>query len=462
MKLGMKSNVQRNMRFKGILFASFILTLLACGGGGADVGVGSVSGLVLDLNGNPIRGARVFTVSGTPRETFTTTAGSFQLNGVDAVSLPLRAEITQNGVEYAGENTAQVFRGENAQSINIVMARSNLLTSLAGTVVSSGGFRIQGGIVVAKPVGARVDTSTQTITDREGRYHLKGLVAGQQYEVMAKFPGFRADDVLIIPQAGIQGQRNFTLQNSAQNPNIPFPQGLFVVAYTSPGEITRDVKQQQALMAVKKMLNPKYRSGPANSRTTALGNPVEMQLYWNLLDSQDVLGYGIERRRSVDSFREIDFLEDPLATGYLDSDSSLRPDLNYSYRIYRGDSNYSVNNPTGSDYSDVAVGNALSDLTNVQVSTLNNQVQFSWNLVNGAEYYTTYIFTDYPGIGVDDFANNFQNPSTGNSFNYTASGLRPLVRGQRYYYLIVGAADYNNDNNDDAYTLSSIGTFIAP
>jgi hypothetical protein len=449
-------NVQLNMKRHWIAFGLFAITLLACGGGG--VGQGSVSGLVVDINGNPIRGARVFTGSGTVRETFTTTSGSYQLNGVDAIDFAVRAEVSQNGVVYQGENVARVFQGENLQSHNIVVARPQDLGSIRGTAFTSRNLRIQGCRISAKPTNGNLLSSAQTIADDQGNFQINGLVSGVTYQIMASFPGFTSADALRVPAGGATLTQNFTLQTSG-SPSLPFPAGISVLAWTSPGEITRDRLQSTALDSFKKSIDPRYKKSAVASRTTVNGNPIEFQLYWDKFDSLNVLGYGVERRRGSDSWQELDFIRDPMAETYLDSDAILRENTSYSYRVFSGDVNYGPGNPTGSDYSDIVSTRALSDMVVIGVSTTGGQVRFSWNSVANANFYTVYVFTEFPGINVTSYDNNFNNPATGTSWVYN---LRALQSGQRYYYLVMGSADYDGDTFDDARTLSSIGSFVAP
>ena len=93
-------------------------------------------------------------------------------------------------------------------------------------------------------------------------------------------------------------------------------------------------------------------------------------------------------------------------------------------------------------------------MNDLGVSISAGKVTFRWQTVSGASNYTTYVFDRYPSIAVQSFANNFNNPSTGNTFTYN---LATLTSGVRYYYLIMGA-----NANDSARTLSRIGSFIAP
>jgi hypothetical protein len=159
------------------------------------------------------------------------------------------------------------------------------------------------------------------------------------------------------------------------------------------------------------------------------------------------------RQRSSDPYKSIDFLRDPLAESYQDSDINLIDGVNYHYFVNAANTNYpDTTNSLSNDSGAVSV-TPLSDL-NASVSIAGGNVTFHWNAVTNAANYTTYVFDVYPGIMVSSYDNNFNNPSTGTQFTYN---LKPLQSGHLYYYLILG-----NNSDGSAKTLSPIGSFTAP
>lgn len=439
-----------NMKSSQIAFGILAFTLIACGGGTTQTG--SISGLVLDTDGNPVRGARVYVENSPIRETVSNSSGSFSLTGVVADNVSVKATIVKNSTTFYGENFAQVYGNENSQSMNVVVMPVSQIAAIQGGVTeSSRGVRVQGARITAKPTSGSQFATVQTITDSNGNYYLNGLQSGVSYQVMASFTGFRSTDVARIPTAGVALTQNFTLQNSSDGV-IPAPTNLSAVAWTSPSEVSRDRVAAQAHTNIKKFIDARYKPSP--TRVTANGNAVEVQLFWDKFDSLNILGYEVWRKRGSGDWSGIDFLRDPLSESYLDSDSELRENLAYSYAVAGGNSNYPNTDNSAGDFSATVSVTPLADMYVNSVNTGGGQVTFNWQAVSGASNYTVYVFSEYPGVRVTSYANNFNTPATGTSWTYN---LTPLASGQRYYYIVMGA-----NSNDSARTLSAVGSFVAP
>ena len=446
----MNKNVTTDMKRNWFAFSILIAAILGCGGSG--VGVGRVAGLVLDLNGNPVRGARVFVDDTNIRETQSNSAGSYNITGVTAQDILIKAEYNDGTTLFQGQNLARVFDQEQVNSHNIIMVPSTQIASIQGTIQSSGFSRIAGARISAKPTNGNLLSSVQTITDAQGNYVLGGLAGGVVYQIMASFPGYQSADVTRTPTAGNVQTINFSLGPNS-DPLLPPPANLSVTAWTSPAELTRDPQASHAMDNIKKFIDPRYKKPAAKSRLTSQGNPVEVQLFWDKFDSQQILGYALWRQRSNDPYKSIDFLRDPLAETYMDSDINLIDGVTYHYVVDAANTNYpDTNNSLSNDSGSVSV-TPLGDL-NTSVTIAGNSVTFHWNVVSSAVNYTTYVFDVYPGIMVSSFANNSSSPSTGTQFAYN---LTPLQSGHLYYYLILGS---NSDGS--AKTLSPIGSFTAP
>lgn len=439
------------MKLSHIAFGSLVLTLVACGGAGVEE-VGSVTGLVLDTDGNPVRGATVYVTDGVNRETSSNTSGSFSLTGVQGVNTRIRATIVKGSTTYYGENFAQVYNGEQTQNLNIVVMPESLVSTVQGTVTESrNGLRIQGARITAKPTTGSQFATVQTITDSNGNYALPALQSGTSYQIMASYVGFTSADVVRIPAAGVATTANLVLQPSTDGV-IPSPTNLSAVAWTSPSIVTRDRAAATAISNVKAFIDPRFKS--SSSRVTALGNQVEVQLFWDKFNSLNVLGYEIWRKRNTDAWVGLDFIRDPIAESYLDSDSALREDINYTYSVAGGNSNYPNTDNSKGDFSNQVTVNPLGDMILRSPVISGSNVTLNWQAVNGATRYTIYVFDEYPGVRVSSYANNFNNPATGTSWTYN---LTPLASGRRYWYLIMGST-----SDDSARTLSALGSFVAP
>ncbi len=444
-------NVTIGMKRNWIAFGILVTALLGCGGTGA--GVGSVAGLILDINGNPVRGARVFVDDVTIRETNSNSSGSYRITGVSATDIVIKAEYDNGSTIFRGQNLARVFDQEQVNSHNIVLIPSSQIAALQGRVLSSGGQQIQGARISAKPTNGSQLGSVQALADDSGNYFLGGLAGGITYQVIVSFPGFRSVDVTRTPSAGNTQTVNFSLGPNG-DPLLPPPGNLALTAWTSPAELTRDAEARHAMENVKKFIEPRYRRSNGTGRLTSQGNPVEVQLYWDRFDSLELLGYAVWRRRSSDPYQSIDFLRDPLAESYLDSDINLLDGVNYSYVVDAANTNYPNTGNSLSDDSNAVSVTPLGDM-NVSSPTFGGgNVTFHWSAVPNAANYTIYVFNSYPGIMVNSYANNFNNPASGTQWTYN---LTPLVSGHLYYYLIMGS-----NSDDSARTLSAIGSFTAP
>ena len=441
--------MKRNWIALGIL----VMAILGCGGAGAGAGVGSVAGLILDMNGNPVRGARVFVNDGTLRETSSNSSGSYNIAGVSATDILIKAEYDNGTTLFQGQNLARVFDKEQVNSHNIVLIPSTQIATIQGHVSSTTALQLQGARISAKPTNGSQLTSVQTITDESGNYVLGGLAGGITYQIMVSFHGYHSADTTRVPTAGVPQTVNFSLGPNS-DPLLPPPANLSLTAWTSPAEVTRDAEKQHAMDIVKKFIDPKFRRSPAKGRLTSQGSPVEVQLFWDKFDSQEILGYTISRKRSSDQYVGIDFLRDPLAESFMDSDVNLQDGIQYSYIVNATNTNYPDTNNSLSDDSNAVSVVPLGDM-NVSSPTISgSNVTFHWSAVTNAANYTIYVFTEYPGIMVSSYANNFNNPATGTSWTYN---LTPLQSGHLYYYLIMGS-----NSNDSARTLSAIGSFTAP
>lgn len=417
-----------------------------------------MAGLVLDTDGNPVRNARVYFQMDVLRETVTNSSGSFSLQNLPSFNpsgnVIIRATANDGNLEFYGENQIRIFPNEQVSNCNITVFRSNQIAVVQGRVTGNGGFRIEGARISARPTDNSVFTTSQAITDNNGNYTLGGLLAGKSYQIIATNPGFTSSETLRTPTVGTPQAANFVLGPNS-DPRLPQPQNFTLTSWTSPAEISRDRQLNLTYQAVKMAIDKRYRPSKVTSRLTAGGNPVEVQLFWTPIDSLQLLGYNIYRARGNDDYSKIEFLADPLTDGYLDSDPNLRDGVNYRYVTNAANTNFpDTNNSEGPD-TEVRSVVPLGDINDLGVTFSGPNTIFRWSTVPNAANYTVYVFDRYPSVGVQSYANNFNNPVSGNSFTYN---LTPsLVSGRRYFYLIMGA-----NTDDSARTLSRIGEFLAP
>ena len=431
-------------RISSFLGAAVIATLIGCGGGGSQF-FGEVSGIVTDANGDPVRGARVF-ASG--RETFSNSAGSYVLTRVVEGDQIIRAEITQDGIAFSGQNVARIFGEDRTQTVNIAVARTSLQAGIHGTVRDRFGNRIAGAKVFAM---GNALTSSVAFTNHNGDYVMRGLMSGLTYQLTASARTFEndVDSVNLVP--GEDPRFDFVLGDGT-NPAMLAPTNLSAVAWTTPSEITRSPQQRAGIEAVKNMLLPKRKVQAG--RTTINGNNVEVDLFWDEYTSnfEMLLGFGIYRAStSSGPSTAIDFMRDPHAVFFQDLDENLHEGQNWYYEITALSTQYPDTFNSESDFSNRYGVATLGDL--FLNTPLFGPLTFRWQGGSGATSYVVYLFDEFPGIGVNSIWNTEATPTSGTSQTYTGS---PLNSGQRYWYIVLGLA-----NSGDSRTLSVIDDFVA-
>ncbi|MDW8107647.1 MAG: carboxypeptidase regulatory-like domain-containing protein, partial [Armatimonadota bacterium] len=216
------------------------LLLFGCGD---ERQVGVVSGTVTDIeNGDPIANAEVF-AEGTNSVTRTLHNGTFYLTNVPEGFTLIRARAVIRGVEYTGQNVAQVFFNQQTKSVNIMLAPVNQQGTIEGFVRDPSGAGIEGARVFA---GGAL-SSAFAVTDRRGFYRIRGLPAGYEYPVVASAPGYENVKQIARVYANETAFISFTLNRSSNRP-VNAPQNLEATAWTFPQELvaTRSAHLREA------------------------------------------------------------------------------------------------------------------------------------------------------------------------------------------------------------------------
>jgi hypothetical protein len=443
------------------LMATCAAVLVGCGGGdggggGYYVGVGNVSGVIVDQNGNVVRNAQVSYTNGYGGQISTTSSssGAYTLKGLPALNDLIQCQITSNGVTYIGQNLAQLNNGLTTMTVNIMVYPSSLGSSLQGSVGDSFANLLYGASVYAIPASGKLMSSAYAITDSSGRFELDGLMAGIPYKIQVNALGYGSVTDVETLAAGKATTVGYILP-PATNTTLQPPAGVTAVAYTAPGEATTQPKLHNAIEAVKTLIHPnrsKMRPMRSKKPTTSAGsNPIEIDVMWTPISNVSLLGFGIYRSNTAATPTNIDFLSDPQASVYEDMNPRLQPGTTYTYGVTTVSTSY--NGKQGeSQLSTLASATPLGPITpgTVTASTLPT---FTWQQVAGATGYAVFLFNQYPDIGIADIWDNYANPATGASFTYNGN---PLVSGQTYYYILVGV-DAAGDQ-----TLSPVGQFSVP
>ncbi len=441
--------------FAGLGLA-FVIGCGGGGGGGQTNGVGVVSGNVADLDGNPVRNAKVFPVKKPTRFTLSNSSGAFTLSGVEDEDTTIAAEVVVGGVSYYGENTIRVFANEQSKSLNLIIGRRDRMARFKGTIVDRFSDPIEGARVFANNGSLG---SVVAVSDKDGEFQMF-LHANYDYTVSAGALGFDSDtDVIRLNVAEIRNL-NFVLSNPSDVGFNP-PANFTATAWTSPRETTRSPQLANSYEAIKRAIDPRRARNASRKplpKNTTGGNWIEVDSYWDPVQHDSLLGYGIYRGTSqTGPTKAIEFLRDPLAAFFADADSTLREGANYYYEITALNVNYPDTFNSESDFSDRFGVRPLGDCI-LRSVTAGSPVRFNWNATSGAEKYTVYVFDAYPNYGINAFwptnaGEIAAATTTGTSLNYAGPAL-----GNGTYYYIVLAIDTRNNN--DARSISKIGSFV--
>jgi hypothetical protein len=427
------------------LFVCLALLLSGCGGGKNKV-PGSISGVIFDINGEVVRNARVWCDLSGPNdpETRSNASGAYLLTGVPESIQIVRAEVTQNGLRYYGQTAIQVFEGDQTKNVNITLVRDNQLASVVGVVMDRNGFAISGAKVFANSNGF---SSSFAITASDGTYAMGGLQAGLDYTLTASARYYGNDEDFVNLSPGEQRNVNFILGN-VSNVQLPAPQNLSAVAWTSPKEITTRGREADAIEAFKQKYDPRRAQG--RTRNSDGGNWIEIDLYWDAVSSPQLMGYGIYRGTSaVDALQGLFFLRDIYATFFADLDELLRENQTYYYEVTALNTSYPDSAGSESNHSNRYGVTPIGDLALGNV-TQNPSPVFNWQAANGAQSYIVFLFDAYPTFETDFFWQSAPTAST--QLAYTGPALTP---GHTYYYLVLGLA-----NGNDSRTISRVGSFV--
>lgn len=427
-----------------------LAVLWGCGGGGVGDnpanGFGEVAGNITDSDGGPVRGARVFYKDkSTEVSTLSNSSGAYVLLDVPLGEVVIQAEVIQGGVRYLGGNTTTIFENERSKSVNIAVVEESQLASIYGKVFDEGGGVVEGARVFAH--GGALSSSI-AITDKDGEYRLGGLEAGRTYAVSASARGF-SSDLGSLALSPLESRNVDFLLLDATTSRVPVPTGLSAVVWTSPSEVSRSREEDQALEAVKRIVDPRRSQRKATSRDSNGGNPIEVDLVWDAMASPELLGFGIYRGTSATgATAAVDFLRDPEASFYADIERSLREGQTYYYEITALSTTYPNGAGSESDFSDRYGVRPIGDMTLIGADGTTPILK--WQAARGAESYRVFVFDRYPSIGVGSVWSNSSTPTTDTQIAYGG----PRDPGARYYWVVVGSA-----NGGDSLTISRIGQF---
>jgi hypothetical protein len=305
-------------RIWGGVFAVLFAVILAGCGGESKVGV--VSGTITDIEGDPVADAEVFAANAVNSRTRSLHNGTYYLTNVPDRFTIIRARAVINGVEYTGQNVAQVFENEQSKNVNIMIAPENRQGGVEGFVRDALGRGIEGARVFA---GGAL-SSAFAVTDRRGFYRITGLPAGYEYPIVASAPDYENDKRTVAIVAGRTTVVSFTLNDSRNRP-VQTPFNLSATAWTMPRVLTAtrsSPRERDAYNAIRALFDDKPRPRRTVASRATSDYWIEIDLGWKYEEQNSLLGYGIYRGRTIDELNRnaIAFLRDPLANFFADLD----------------------------------------------------------------------------------------------------------------------------------------------
>lgn len=423
------------------------LTISVLAGCGGYVGpkTATVTGTVLDVDNNPVIGARVYTVDSS---TYSSTSGAYVLTFNRHGEVKVRAELIKNGVTYTGVNWALNFDNEQTQNINIVVGPVSTKAKIVGTVRDRDGFLLENVPVYAY---SGAGSSQRTFTNSEGAYVLEDLLSSVAYTVSASARTYRNDTDGVVLSSGESRTLNLVLGNPA-NTAFNAPTNLEVVTWVSPTDPTRSASGTDDVFSkFKKSFDPRYKEGAA-IQTRALRDDliVESDLFWDEITHSDLLGFNLYRGNgATSSLSYLDFLAEPVAAYYVDIGPNVMS--TYSYGVTALATVYPDTSTSESDLSNIVTAETLDrlDLLTVNFAPLT----FRWLAGSGAEEYYVFLYDEFPGVAATWIWDNLSSPTSSTLLTYTGPSLQP---GRTYYYLVLGTA-----NGGSSRTISQVGSFQA-
>ena len=432
--------------------------LAGCGGNSLSV-PGEISGIVFDVDGNVVRGARVYLDD---VETTSNSSGSYILRGVTQQEVKIKAAITQDGIGYYGEQYVPLFDGERSKNANITVVRNGQRATVTGTVQTNNSDLVRGARIFAY---AGAQNSIFAVTGTQGTFKISTLQGNVQYTLIASARGYNSAIGTITVQPGQTVDLLFTLANPEDASFTP-PQNVSATAWTSPGANNPFAIGSQATdpyERIKQIIDP----GRATRRThkvvrpgrgplsTQFGNPIEIDLDWDSFSPDAaILGFNLYRRvgnsNTITQSDFLDFTRDPVGIFFSDLDDGLHEGQTYTYGVTTVNVTYPNGTFSESGLSNLVHATPLGDLFLNSVTF--GPLAFNWQGGSGATNYLVFVFDRYPGVGVDAM---WQSGGTSNLFqNYVGPAL---TSGHTYYYVVLGLA-----NGNASRTISPIGSFSAP
>jgi len=447
--------------------AAVCLTPVGCGSG-ADPAT-QLTGVVTDVEGKPVAGAAV---SCSGRSVTSLTNGTFTMSGVPSGYRTVSASLTIEGRRWSGETKVDIASGLRNCSVNVIVSDDRYHARLMGAVIDPAGFGLSGAkVFVGGPWG-----STLAITAADGSYDIRRITPGVTYTVTCSLAGYVNDTRTVHLSANEIGNVSFALAYGSSQGTIPAPSNPAGQAWTIADRISRGAAQPQGYMAFLKAvyrarrgLPPAPRSATA-ARATPAGSLIEVDLFWDFSNWNDLLGYAIKRGLSSPPSAVTAVLRDPLAASYFDVDAALTPNTTYYYTIHCLDTiDFPADGTVGpaGDVVEVRPLQPVEASAPAQGASVSGDPEFRWTPVSGATAYQVIVWNRFPDLqnsadpsGATPIwpadmnnpgASKVQAPQT--SVTYSGPYLQA---GTTYYWLVVAS-----DLGEYSLSVTPLRRFVA-
>lgn len=466
-----------------LIIAAATGLLSGCGGGGGTGsnggvypfpggGTSTITGKVVDMNGNPIPGAPV--VADTGQTASSLSQGGFRLDSVPAGTRRIRVSVQQNGETFMGSTQTLGISGTTNSNASIQISRSDQQATVTGTVRDASGRALSGArvylAVFATSGTGNGDGSLASLVgfaDANGLYRIENVPAPvSQYTIAASLQGYQNTRLNVNNlQVGETRQQDFALGNSFGQGGAT-PTNVQAFAFTQPGEAPRanaqmatggtstsgvyaQIRQAMSAAYARRSIGEHIASHTRQtSHVSVFGAyAVEADVFFDNAQPDSVAGFRIYNSQGSSQLAAYDFLQDPLANVYTDLDPYYVPARQYNFAVSAVNTD---NQESGlSNTSSFAPLDLLTLAQPQSGQTLSNPATIAWNTIDGASSYAVFVYPQFPSVGVA--GQRYDASSGANSLT-----LPSLASGD-YWVVVAGAT-----SDGSAVSISQITRFHVP
>ncbi|HIE51078.1 MAG TPA: carboxypeptidase regulatory-like domain-containing protein [Armatimonadetes bacterium] len=445
---------------------------------------GEISGFVVDLNGELVIGAEVqlhgLVPEGVPTTTHTGVQGGFSFQNVPPGEYELVATVVGvEGQQLRGVRTGVRVGSRTeerlAQNAHIVVAPLNQTGQIIGRVTDEELLPLPGAKVVAElllPDRNMAIVHLVTYTDTTGYFALGEVPSPWRgVRLIASAPGFANEIRTVNVLIGDTVEVAFQLVSSF-NARPEAPTNVEAIALTYPHGVTRSRNWREPYLSLRRglylrrggirgrrwaqgldLLGEQFSPQPLLSRRPPEGSLIEVDVFWDPVDAEDVTGYWLYRSLFPGhGYLRVAKVTSPFA--FIGADLSF--DLSVQTRFYYRVTAYN-SHPFESERSEVVSVVPLLPFDILSPADGAEEVSATpllrWEPVEGAAAYTVNIFDRFPSTGLTPvWESDLIRPPD------TRVVAPRLAKGWTYYWVVI--ADNAVDFRDlTAESFTSIARF---